>query len=355
MANLDLDNLVRPNVKSLKAYHVDNHDCKIKLHANENPFPLPTEILDLISCSFKNFQFNRYPDPGCQQLRKAISTATDIPAQNLVVGNGSDELLQLILQVFCEPGDGVAFPDPSFAMYSILAKSMDLKPVPFSLNDQWDFKADSFLEIAEQTKTKVVFFSFPNNPTGNCFSSEEIEKTLDNFQGIVVLDEAYYDFAQKTFKNRLETNNNLIVLRSLSKIGLAALRVGFAAASPLIVEELNKIRLPYNSNSVSQMVANEVLNQFHLIQKQIDLIIQERTHLFEELSKLNEIEVFPSDSNFLLFKTSQNSGEVFQKLAQKDILLRDLSSHPKLKNCLRVTIGTPDENSNFLQEIEKIL
>jgi len=355
MANIDLSKLVRPNVKSLKAYHVDNHDCKIKLHANENPFQLPPEILDLISCSFKDFHFNRYPDPGCQQLRKAISNITNIPPQNLVVGNGSDELLQLILQVFCEPGDGVAFPDPSFAMYSILAKSMDLKPVPFSLNDQWDFKADSFLDIAEQNKTKVVFFSYPNNPTGNCFSSEEIEKTLDNFQGIVVLDEAYYDFAQKTFKDHLETNNNLIILRSLSKIGLAALRVGFAAASPLIVEELNKIRLPYNSNSVSQMVANEALNQFHLIQKQIDLIIQERTRLFEALSKLKEIKVFPSDSNFLLFKTSQNSGEVFQKLAQKDILLRDLSSHPKLKNCLRATIGTPDENANFLQEIKKIL
>lgn len=355
MANLDLTNLVRPNVKSLKAYHVDNHDCKIKLHANENPFQLPSEILNLISNSFKDFQFNRYPDPGCRKLREAISKITDIPSQNLVVGNGSDELLQLILQVFCEPGDGVAFPDPSFAMYSILAKSMDLKPVPFSLNDQWDFKADSFLEIAEQTKIKIVFFSYPNNPTGNCFSSDEIEKTLNNFQGIIVLDEAYFDFAQKTFKNRLETNNNLIVLRSLSKIGLAALRVGFAAASTLIVEELNKIRLPYNSNSVSQMVANEVLNQFHLIQKQIDLIIQERAHLFDALSKLNNIEVFPSDSNFLLFKTSQKSGEIFQKLAQKSILLRDLSSHPKLKNCLRVTIGTPEENSNFLQEIKKIL
>ncbi len=355
MANLDLANLVRPNVKSLKAYHVDNHDCKIKLHANENPFQLPKEILNLISSSLKDFQFNRYPDPACQELREAISKLTDIPSQNLVVGNGSDELLQLVLQVFCGPGDGVAFPDPSFAMYSILAKSMDLKPVPFPLNDQWDFKADSFLEIAEQTKTKVVFFGFPNNPTGNCFASDEIEKTLNNFKGIVVLDEAYFDFSQKTFKDRLTTNNNLIVLRSLSKIGLAALRVGFAAASPLIVEELNKIRLPYNSNSVSQMVANEVLNRFHLIQKQIDLIIQERTNLFDSLSKINEIEVFPSDSNFLLFKTSQNSGEIFQKLAQKGILLRDLSSHPKLKNCLRVTVGTPDENSNFLQEIKKIL
>jgi histidinol-phosphate aminotransferase len=355
MANLDLANLVRPNVKSLKAYHVDNHDCKIKLHANENPFQLPSEILDLISYSFKDFQFNRYPDPACKSLRETISKITDIPAQNLVVGNGSDELLQLILQVFCEPGDGVAFPDPSFAMYSILAKSMDLKPVPFSLNDQWDFKAESFLDLAEKTKTKVVFFSYPNNPTGNCFSAVEIEKALNNFKGIVVLDEAYFDFAQKTFKNHLETNNNLILLRSLSKIGLAALRVGFAAAPPLIIEELNKIRLPYNSNSVSQMVAQEALNQFHLIQKQIDLIIQERNHLFNELSKIKEIEAFPSDSNFLLFKTSQNSSELFQKLAQNDILLRDLSSHPRLKNCLRVTIGTPEENSNFLKEIKQIL
>ncbi len=355
MANLDLANLVRPNVKSLKAYHVDNHDCKIKLHANENPFQLPSEILNLISYSFKDFQFNRYPDPGCKTLRETISKTTGIPAPNLVIGNGSDELLQLILQVFCEPGDGVAFPDPSFAMYSILAKSMDLKPVPFSLNDQWEFKAESFLDLAEKTKTKVVFFSYPNNPTGNCFSAVEIEKALNNFPGIVVLDEAYFDFSQKTFKGHLGTNNNLIILRSLSKIGLAALRVGFAAASPLIIEELNKIRLPYNSNSISQMVAQEALNQFHLIQKQIDLIIQERNRLFNELSKINEIEAFPSDSNFLLFKTSQNSSELFQKLAQKDILLRDLSSHPRLKNCLRVTIGTPEENSNFLKEIKKIL
>ncbi len=354
MANIDLTNLVRPNVKSLKAYHVDNYDCKIKLHANENPFQLPTEILDLISASFKDFEFNRYPDPGCLQLREAISKIANIPSQNLIVGNGSDELLQLIMQVFCGPGDGVAFPDPSFAMYSILAKSMALKPVPFSLNGQWDFKAETLLEIVEQNQTKVVFFSFPNNPTGNCFSSEEIEKILNEFKGIVVLDEAYFDFSRKTFKDRLTTNNNLIILRSLSKIGLASLRVGFAAACPLIIEELNKIRLPYNSNSFSQMVANEALKQFHLIQKQIDLIIQERTQLFNSLSQLSEVQVFPSDSNFLLFKTSQNSGEIFQKLAKKDILLRDLSSHPKLKNCLRVTVGTPDENSKFLQEIKQI-
>ena len=355
MANLDLTNLVRPNVKSLKAYHVDNHDCKIKLHANENPFQLPHEILDLISAGFKDFQFNRYPDSSCEQLRKAISNVAGIPQKNLIVGNGSDELLQLILQVFCEPGDAVSFPDPSFAMYQILIKSMALKPVPFLLNDEWSFKADSFLKLAKQNKTKIVFFSFPNNPTGNCFSKGEIEKILNNFQGIIVLDEAYFDFSQKTFKNRLTSNNNLIILRSLSKIGLASLRVGFAAAAPLIIQELNKVRLPYNSNSVSQMVAIKVLSRFNLIQKQINLIIQERKNLFAALSKLNEIKVFPSDSNFLLFKTSQGSSELFQKLAKKGILLRDLSSHPKLKNYLRVTIGTPDENSKFLYEMKKII
>jgi histidinol-phosphate aminotransferase len=355
MANLDLANLVRPSVRTLKAYHVDNYDCKIKLHANENPFQLPPEILDLVSAGFKNFQFNRYPDPSCQKLREAISNITEISPENLVVGNGSDELLQLILQVFCSPGDGVAFPDPSFAMYSILTKSLDLIPVPFALDDQWDFKADSFLKIAEETNTKVVFFSYPNNPTGNCFSSAEIEIVLDKFKGIVVLDEAYFDFSKKTFKDRLKTDNSLIVLRSLSKVGLASLRIGFGAASPLIIQELNKIRLPYNSNSVSQMVGEEVLGHFHLIQKQIDLIIQERSRLQKELSNFKTIKVFPSDSNFILFKTERNSVEVFCELAQKGILLRDLSSHPRLTNCLRTTIGTPDENTNFLNQIKTIL
>ncbi|MFQ5443230.1 MAG: histidinol-phosphate transaminase [Nitrospinales bacterium] len=354
MSQVDLMKLVRENIKSLKAYHVENIECEIKLHANENPYQLPDEILSLLQDDLRNTPLNRYPDPDSRGLKNIISQRLGVAEEQCVIGNGSDELIQLALQVFCDEGDAVAFPDPTFGMYAIIAKGMGLKPFAFSLDSHWDFRADDFLAEMEKQQPKIIFFSFPNNPTGNCFNQAEIQKVIEASQAIVVADEAYYDFSKKSFVLEIARHNNLIIMRSLSKIGLAGLRVGYAVADPIIIEQINKVRLPYNSNSLSQIFSEKVLRNFDPVQKQIDKIIAERERLFQALSQIKTFEVYPSDSNFILFRVQQDSGRVFQELMDNGILVRDLSAHPRLQGCLRVTVGTPEENDQFLDKIKAL-
>jgi len=354
MANIELADWVRGKIKSLKAYEVEGFDCEIKLHANENPFSLPEELTRNFPECFKDLQLNRYPDPECGLLKQAITDITQIPPESLVIGNGSDELIQLILQIFCDAGDSYAFPDPTFGMYSIIGKGMGLTPNPYPLDEKWDFNGDEFLGFLTDKNARVVFFSYPNNPTGNCYSAKEIKKVIAGFRGIVVLDEAYFDFSEQSLYREIKNNNNLIVLRSLSKIGLAALRVGYGMADPYIIEQINKVRLPYNSNTVSQEFAARILRNFSPIQDQIKLILQERDRLLEELSKFDSLTVFPSDSNFILFRVANDGEKLFKNLVENGILIRNLNSHPRLKNCLRVTVGTQKENDLFLAQLGRI-
>ncbi|OGW27063.1 MAG: histidinol-phosphate transaminase, partial [Nitrospinae bacterium RIFCSPLOWO2_12_FULL_47_7] len=321
MSKVDLTALVREKVKKLKAYHVENIDCAVKLHANENPFSPPDELLTTVEGGLHGFKLNRYPDPACQALRRTLAQRLQVPADNLVVGNGSDELIQILMQIFCDAGDKVAFPDPTFAMYSIIAEGMGLRSAAYPLDERWDFQADAFMEMVEKQNPKILFFSFPNNPTGNCFSPAEIKKVIERFRGIVVADEAYFDFAKKTFIQDISQHNNLIVLRSLSKIGLAALRVGYGIADPYIIEQINKVRLPYNSNTLSQTISENVLRNFSPIQKQIDWIIQERARLIQSLSNMRSLTVYPSDSNFILFRVDRQPATLFKNLMEKGILI----------------------------------
>lgn len=355
MSNLDLIQLVKQKVQSLKAYHVENIDCAIKLHANENSLPPPPEILKHFEEVFKSTELNRYPDPDCGLLKQTLAKRLNVTPENLAIGNGSDELIQLLLQVFCDSGETVGFPDPTFAMYAIIAQGMGLKSHTHPLDDRWDFKAEPFLETLEKSQARIAFISYPNNPTGNCFSAPEVQKVIENFSGIVVLDEAYYDFAGKSFLSELPKHNNLVILRSLSKIGLAALRVGYAVADPLIIDQIDKVRLPYNSNTLSQKLTDRLLNHFAPVQKQLDALKQARSEMIQELSKLKSVQVFPSDANFVLFRVEQDSQALFKQLMESGILIRNLGSHPRLKNCLRVTIGTPSENKAFLEKMSHII
>ena len=351
MSHIDLMALVRDKVKGLKAYQVENLDEGTKLHANENPYPPSPELLNKIFQRLDELELNRYPDSDCRDLKKSIANRTGVSTEQIIIGNGSDELIQYLMQVLCDEGETIAFPDPTFAMYGITAQCLGLKPVSFPLNDNWDFEASSALKILAEHKARIVFISYPNNPTGNCFSAQEIQQVIEQFEGIVVLDEAYHDFAGKTFLKQMEKHNNLVVLRSLSKIGLAGLRVGYGIFPVLLAEQINKVRLPYNSNSISQWVASELLNDFTPVQNQIHSILEERDRLMDELSKLSGITVYPSNSNFILFQASKDG--VFDNLKTNGILLRNLSSHPRLKNCLRVTIGTKQENDQFLNQLQK--
>ena len=355
MSQINLLDLICEKVKNLKAYQVETVDEGIKLHANENPYPPSPELKSLILAHLENLDLNRYPDPDCKSLKEAISNRLGVSTEQLVIGNGSDELIQHLMQVFCDDGDTVAFPEPTFAMYSILAKGMGLNAQTFELDNKWDFEAKSIMEKLTSSHARIVFISYPNNPTGNCFSRTEIQKLIKNFEGIVVLDEAYYDFSGQTFIDQMNDHNNLVILRSLSKIGLAGLRVGYGIFPRVLVDAINKIRLPYNSNSVTQLAATELLNNFSLVQKQIDSIKKERIRLLKELAKIKSINTYPSDSNFILFQATKNGENVFRNLMENRILIRNLGSHPMLKNCLRVTIGTKAENDQFLDKLKKAI
>jgi histidinol-phosphate aminotransferase len=355
MSQINLMDLVCEKIKSLKAYHVETVENGIKLHANENPYPPSPELLKKILARFEKLNLNRYPDPDCKTLKEAISTRIGVPTNQLVIGNGSDELIQNLMQVFCNEGDRIAFPDPTFAMYAITAKGMGLKVHTFPLNDNWDFKATPLIERLNASHARIVFISYPNNPTGNCFSRTEIQKLVENFEGIVVLDEAYYDFSGQSFLSQMKDHNNLVVLRSLSKIGLAGLRVGYGIFPSTLVDEVNKVRLPYNSNSISQIGATELMNNFETVQKQINSIKEERTRLLDELAKIKSITAFPSDANFILFKASHDGESIYRNLIKNGVLVRNLGAHPRLKNCMRVTIGTKAENDQFLNRLTKAI
>jgi histidinol-phosphate aminotransferase len=240
-------------------------------------------------------------------------------------------------------------------MYAITAKSMGLNVHTFPLNDNWDFEAKSLVENLVTNHARIVFISYPNNPTGNCFSRTGIQELVENFKGIVVLDEAYYDFSGQTFLDQMKSHNNLVILRSLSKIGLAGLRVGYGIFPSTLADEINKVRLPYNSNSVSQIAATELMNNFDTVQKQIDSIKEERIRLLNELAKIKPITAFPSDANFILFRASQNGELIFKNLMANGVLVRNLGAHPRLKNCMRVTIGTKAENDQFLDRLNKAI
>jgi len=355
MSQINLMDLVREKVKNLKAYHVETVEEGIKLHANENPYPPSPELTKKILARFEKLDLNRYPDPDCKALKEAISNRIGVPTNQLVIGNGSDELIQNLMQIFCNEGDTIAFPDPTFAMYAITAKSMGLNIYTFPLNDNWDFEAKSLIEKLTTSHARIVFISYPNNPTGNCFSRTEIQELVEKFKGIVVLDEAYYDFSGQTFLNQMKDHNNLIILRSLSKIGLAGLRVGYGIYPSTLVDEINKVRLPYNSNSISQIAATELMNNFDTVQKQIDSIKEERIRLLNELAKIKSITAFPSDANFILFQTSQNGENIFRNLMGNGVLVRNLGAHPRLTNCMRATIGTKAENDQFLDRLNKAI
>jgi histidinol-phosphate aminotransferase len=354
MAKVKLTDLVRERVKSLKAYQVESFDCKIKLHANESPYPPAKDIPTLLKECADDLQINRYPDPDCNKLKQTISGILGVPANHLIVGNGSDELIQFILHIFCGPGDMISFPDPTFAMYKIIAQGMGINSSGFPLDENWDFEANEYLEFLEERESKVVFFSYPNNPTGNCFSAKAIKTIIEKFNGIVVVDEAYYNFSDNTFIDEMPKNNNLIVLKSLSKIGMAGLRVGYGIAEPELIEQFNKVRLPYNSNSISQLLSEKLLSDFASIQKQIDEIKNERERMFKSLSELEGITPYPSDSNFILFRSKIDSEQLFKNLVENGILIRNLGGHPRLSNCLRVTVGTKDDNDQFLEQVRNL-
>lgn len=350
MNKFNLNALVRENVRELIPYQAKEIPCKIKLDANESPFCI--RLSDFISEI--NIALNRYPDPEALLLRKAIAKKIGLSYKNIMVGNGSDELIYYLILTF---GGPVLYPVPTFAMYGIIAKAVGVEPVESRLDENFDINDEEILKLIKSKKPALIFLSSPNNPTGNTFSADKILRIIEFAEknsSIVVIDEAYQPFSSnKGFLPFLKDYDNLLILRTLSKIGFAGLRVGYLIGEERFLHEVGKVRLPYNVDSLSQYVATEALNKFYpQIKKFILQIVKERQRLYNELLKLKGLKVYPSEANFILLQL-KNSKAVYKKLISEGILVRDLSS--AIKNAIRVTIGTREENDEFLRTLRKIL
>jgi histidinol-phosphate aminotransferase len=338
---MEIKKLVKPNIRSLKAYQAGEVPCRIKLDANESPYGFRV---------LKSVMTNEYPDPEAKDLRKLFARGLRVKHENVLHGNGSDELIYYLITAFGSP---VLYPVPTFSMYGIISRALGAKKIEIPLDDRFDIDVRAMSRIINKHRPKLIFLSSPNNPTGNCFSSERILKITSQSKGLVVVDEAYQPFSgNNDFLPLLDKHKNLIILRTLSKIGLAGLRVGFMIACREIINEVNKVRLPFNVNSLSQHVAIESLKNKGRMRANIRLIVSERKRLFREMDKIKDIRAYPSDANFILFKTA-DADSVYKGLLKKGVLIRNITG--AVKGCLRVTIGTPGENNTFLKALNKLL
>ena len=345
-------NLVRPAVRGLAAYNIDETSVRVKLDAMENPFVLPEGIRKEIGKAAQQALINRYPDPSAKKLKQAIARYWNMDRSQMLLGNGSDELIQAIVLAF---GGPVLVPAPSFAMYEITGRALSQKVVTVPLTNEFDLDAEAVIAAAKRSKAKVIFLACPNNPTGNRFSDRAVRKVLEQTNAVVVLDEAYYSFSGKTHLPFLKKHPNMIILRTISKIGLAGLRVGVLTASKEIVGELNKIRLPYNINTLSQAAGLVALKHASTLNKQISLLISERQKLYNALLRTPGVTPFPTETNFILLWIEKDATKVFQALRKRGILVKNLDRPGPLKGCLRVTVGTPAENKEFLTELQKAI
>lgn len=338
---MDIKKLVKPNIRSLKAYKAKEIPCRVKLDANESPYGFTV---------LRSIKTNRYPDPEAIELRKLVAKGWKVKYGNTLHGNGSDELIYYLIIAF---GGPVLYPVPTFSMYGIISQALNAKKIEVPLDKDFDLDLGKMLKVINKDKPKLIFLSSPNNPTGNAFSVDKIEKIIRASKGLVIVDEAYQDYSdQKSFLTLFKKYKNLVTLRTLSKIGLAGLRTGFMIADTAVIDEVNKVRLPFNLNSLSQKVAIEALQKKKEMSSSIRSIISERKRLFRGMQKIDGIYPYPSDANFILFKAG-NSDNIYNGLLKKSVLIRDMSG--TINNCLRVTVGKRAENSAFLKALKQLI
>jgi histidinol-phosphate aminotransferase len=342
----NVEHLVRDNIKKLIPYssarHEFNGEASVFLDANENSFGSPL-----------NQNFNRYPDPLQWQLKSSLSTIKGVPEENIFIGNGSDEVIDLAYRIFCEPGkDNVIICPPTYGMYEVSANINDVIIRKVGLFPSFQLDVIGIMNAADE-RTKLLFICSPNNPTGNNMSRLDVEWLLNNFQGMVIIDEAYINYSrQKTFIQELTEYPNLIVMQTLSKAwGLAGLRLGLCFASDFIISLFNKVKPPYNINDSSQQLALLALQNTSQINDWIKKIVEERKKLVGLLVKFSFVEkVYDSDANFILVKV-KDAGSLYQHLSQQKIIVRNRSKEPGCANCLRITIGTPEQNELLLNAL----
>jgi histidinol-phosphate aminotransferase len=344
----DINNILRENIKNLTPYSSARDEyqgeASIFLDANENAFGSPLDTA-----------YNRYPDPMQYQVKMRLSEIKGVPARNIFIGNGSDEAIDILFRSFCNPGvDNVIIVPPTYGMYQVSANINNVEARKVLLTEEYQLNLEGIAEAIDE-HTKLIFICSPNNPTGNSINRDDIETLLANFNGIVVIDEAYINFSrQKTFIQELTEYANLVVLQTLSKAwGLAGLRVGMAFASEEIIEVMNKVKPPYNVNEASQQLALEALNNVQQVNDWIKETLAQRDKLVLTLKDFDFVlDIYPSDANFILVKTTDAKG-IYNFLVQNGIIIRNRTNVELCEGCLRITIGTPNENKILIDTLQQ--
>lgn len=350
--------LVRPEIRALKSYHVPDARGLIKLDAMENPYPWPEALKSAWLELLRAVELNRYPDPQAGALKARLREALSVPRHAaLLLGNGSDELIQMVLLALARPGAVALAPVPTFVMYQQIAAAAGMGFAGVPLGADFALDRAAMLAAIETHRPAAIFISYPNNPTGNLFDRADVEAVIEAAPGVVVLDEAYHAFAGETFMDRLADRPNLLVMRTFSKQGMAGLRLGILAGGPAWLQELDKVRLPYNVNSLTQASVEFALAHAGAFDDQCREIVAERERLQAALAGLAGVEVWPSRTNFLLFRVRDRAAaEVHQRLRAARVLIKNLdAAGTPLAGCLRVTVGTPAENDAFLAALRDIL
>ncbi len=342
-----LQNLIRKNIKTLKPYSSARNEftgrASVYLDANENAYGSPGTV-----------HYNRYPDPLQWQLKFQLAKIKGVPAENIFIGNGSDEVIDLAYRIFCDPQkDNVIICPPTYGMYQVSANINDVEIRRVNLIDDFNLDVEGIMK-ATDGNTKLLFICSPNNPTGNNMKRTDVELLMNNFPGIIIIDEAYINFSkQKTFIQELTEYPNLIIMQTLSKAwGLAALRLGICFASMDIIDIFNKVKPPYNINEASQHIAIDALKETVMINKWIKEVVHQKEDLANAFIKLSFVKkVYPTDANFILVKVT-DADALYLYLAENEIVVRNRNGEVQCENCLRITVGTPDENSNLLSTLK---
>ncbi len=350
------ESVIRADIRALRAYPVQHAEGMVKLDAMENPFALPRWLREQIGDAVRDAELNRYPDPHAPELKARLREVMAIPENcDILLGNGSDEIIAMVIHAAAAPGAVILSPVPTFVMYGMSSAIAKARFVGVPIAADFSLDEHAMAAAMEEHRPAVVFVSYPNNPTGNLFAEDALARLIERAPGLVVIDEAYQTFARRSFMPRLREFPNLMVMRTVSKLGLAGLRLGYAAARPEWIREIDKVRGPYNVGVLTQRVAGKVLEHHAVLEEQAVTLVAERKRLEHELAALSGVHPYPSEANFILARV-RDAQAVFEGLKDRGVLIRTLhGSHPLLEQCVRFTVGTPEENSLLMRAMRDTL
>ena len=346
-------NFFRNDISNLSEYKIFNSDGMVKLDAMENPYDLNIQF-EIKGLSSGAVSLNRYPDADCQVLKNKLHNKYKLDNKyDLIIGNGSDELIQLICLAFLKKENVVLCPAPSFSMYKKISQVLDLKFEEVSLKEDFSLDIELMLKKIEEFDPAIIFLAFPNNPTGNLWDKNDIDLIIKKANGVVVIDEAYGSFSEESFVGEMGNYENLLIMKTVSKIGLAGIRVGYLIGEDYIIKNINKLRLPFNINTLSQKISEFSVENNNYLENQTNNIMKLRELLISKMECIDEIKVYESKTNFILFKVlSGTADDIFKSLISEKILIKNMANTPGLENCLRVTVGSEKENNLFIQSLK---